>query len=392
MKVVIAPDSFKESLAAKQVAEAIALGVREASPEAECVLVPMADGGEGTVAAVVAATAGEMRYVQVAGPLGAPVEAGFGLVDGGRTAVIEMAAASGLELVACNERNPMRATSFGTGELIAAALSAGVERCVVGIGGSATVDGGAGMLQALGARLLDGRGAEIGRGGAALLGVSHIDLSGLDPRVRRCAVEVACDVDNPLVGAYGAATVFGPQKGATPEMVVLLDEGLRRLARAMYEASGIEVEQMPGAGAAGGLGAALVACLGAKLRPGVELVAGLVGLEQKLRGADLVITGEGRIDGQSVRGKAPIGVARLAKQQGLPVIALAGSVGDDAEQVYGCGIDAVIGITPGPISREDAFARAAENLRRTARAVMAVWMAGAARCEAGDPSRHKSSD
>lgn len=377
MRIVIAPDSFKESLPAAAVARAIAEGVAEAWPEAECVQVPIGDGGEGTVAAVVAAAGGEMRDIEATGPLGERVRAKFGLLDGGRTAVVEMAAASGLELVPGDKRDPMRATSFGTGELIRAALDAGAGRVVIGIGGSATVDGGAGLLQALGARVMDAAGDEIGRGGGALQEVARIDLSRLDERLKQCRIEVASDVDNPLVGEHGAAAVFGPQKGASPEDVKALDTGLTRLADAIKEATGIEIADMPGAGAAGGVGGALVACLGAKLRPGVEVVAEIVGLEEAMRGASLVITGEGRIDGQTVRGKAPVGVARLAKRHGLPVIALAGSVGEGFEAVYGCGIDAVFGILPGPGSREDAYSGAAANLQRTARSVAQVWrMAG----------------
>lgn len=373
--MVIAPDSFKESLGAKDVATSIARGVHEACPDAECLLVPMGDGGEGTAAAVVAGTGGEVHRVWVTGPMGVRVHASFGLIERGHTAVIEMATASGLELVSPRRRNPMQATSFGTGELIRAALDTRAERCILGVGGSATVDGGAGMLQALGGKLTDDSGREIPRGGSGLERLAHMDLSEIDPRVNR-RIEVACDVDHLLLGDCGAAAVFGPQKGATPEMVEKLEAGLARLAAVIKRDTGIDVTQMPGGGAGGGIPATLVACLGATLRPGVQLVAELVGLAAKLEGADLVITGEGRIDRQSVQGKLPVGVARLAKRHGIPVIALAGSVGEGAEDVYGCGVDAVLGILSGPCSKQQAMRDTAENLRKTARAATAVWLTG----------------
>ncbi|MDP9038797.1 MAG: glycerate kinase [Acidobacteriota bacterium] len=368
-KIVVAPDSFKESLPAAAVAAAIVAGLRDVWQATCCVAVPMADGGEGTVSAVMAATGGTIRTVTVTGPMGKPVRARFGVTPDAQTAVLEMAAASGLELVPLAERNPMRATSFGTGELLLAALDAGVSRCVLGIGGSATVDGGAGMLQALGARLLDRSGAPIGPGGAGLAQVASLDLTDLDTRLARCAIEIACDVDNPLVGPEGAARAFAAQKGATPEMIVQLETALAFFARVVKASTGADVAATPGAGAAGGVGGALLGCLAARLRPGLATVAELVGLDAAVRDADLVITGEGRIDAQSVRGKTPVGVAAFARRYGVPVFALAGSLGDGWEQVLAHGIDAAFPILPRPCTREEAFAETAINLRRTARAI-----------------------
>jgi glycerate 2-kinase len=379
MKIVIAPDSFKESLAAADVAAAIEAGLREIWPHATYVLVPMADGGEGTVAAVTAATGGRILFAPVTGPMGTPLTAAYGLLADGTAAVLEMASASGLEHVPLAQRNPLLATSFGTGELIRAALDTHSTRCILGIGGSATVDGGAGMLQALGAHLLDAKGRPIGRGGAALAALARIDLSGLDARLRQCRIEVACDVDNPLTGPRGAAAVFGPQKGATPAMVAQLEDALGNLARVIASDLGVEVAAVPGAGAAGGMGAALIACLNAKMRPGVELIAELVGLEEAIRDCDLVITGEGRIDEQTIRGKTPIGVAAIAKRHHKPVIALAGSLLPGAEQVHQHGIDAIFSVLQQISTREAAFADAASNLRVTARNIAAVWEAGSRR-------------
>ena len=376
MKIVIAPDSFKESLSAAEVCAEIEAGFREIWPDAAYTLIPMADGGEGTVAAVIAGLGGSVVPAMVTGPMGDRFAAFYGLSADGHTAILEMSAASGLEHVPPAQRNPMQATSYGTGELIRAALDAGVSRCILGIGGSATVDGGAGMLQALGVQLLNGEGRSIGRGGGALAHLTRVDLAGLDPRLQRCRIEVACDVDNPLTGPNGATAVFGPQKGATPTMVAQLEDGLVNFARVIAADVGMNIASTPGAGAAGGMGAALIACLHAQMRPGVELIAELVDLESAVRDADLVATGEGRIDSQTVRGKTPAGVAALAKRYGRPVIALAGSLSDDAEKVHLCGIDAVFSILQRTCSREEAFADAAANLRTTARNVAAVWNAG----------------
>lgn len=372
-KVVIAPDSFKESLSALAVAEAIERGFRQIFPQVQYVKLPMADGGEGTVDSMVAATGGEIVRVEVTGPLGRPVQAFYGLLGEGDTAVIEMAAASGLHLAPKGQRDPRMTTSYGTGELILAALERGVKAIILGIGGSATNDGGAGMMQALGAKLLDDKQQPLSPGGAALAQLARIDLSGVDPRLQQVSVTAACDVDNPLCGANGASAVFGPQKGATPEMVTQLDAALRHYGTLLEQATGREVINAPGAGAAGGMGAALLGMLNARLRPGIEIVIETLRLEDALRDADLVITGEGRLDSQSIHGKTPIGVARVAKRYGLPVIGIAGSLAKDYQVVHQHGIDAAFSVLDRVVSLEEALAEAADNLEVTARNVAAVW-------------------
>lgn len=371
MKIVIAPDSFKESLSAPEAATAIAAGFREIFPDADYCLRPLADGGEGTMQTLIAATAGRIVPVTVTGPLGAPVESFYGLCGDGRTAVVEMALASGLLLVPPALRNPLLTTSRGTGELLHAALSSGAERIIVGIGGSATNDGGAGLLQALGMRLYDATGKEIGPGGGELARLAGIDARGLDPRLMEVSIDVACDVSNPLLGANGASAIYGPQKGATTKMITMLEENLCRYAKLLRRDLGAEVATIPGAGAAGGIGAALLA-IGGRLRPGIEIVMAAVRLEDELQDADLVITGEGRFDGQTTRGKVPAGVARLAKRYNRPVIAIAGSLGAEGEEVHADGIAAVFSATLRPCTLEEALATGAENLRRTARNVAAT--------------------
>jgi glycerate kinase len=377
MKIVIAPDSYKESLSALEVAQAVEAGFRQVFPAADYVLVPVADGGEGTVDAMVAATGGRKEVVTVAGPLGEPVEAFYGLTGEGDTAVIEMAAASGLALVPPAARNPLRTSSRGTGELIRAALDAGARRFILGIGGSATNDGGAGMVQALGARLLDAEDRELDGSGGDLGRLARIDVSALDARLAACRIEVACDVDNPLTGARGASAVFGPQKGATPEMVQALDANLARFARIVERDLGVVVDQVPGAGAAGGMGAAMLAFFGASLKPGIEIVTAAVDLDAHVRDADLVITGEGRIDFQTVHGKTPIGVARVAKRHGKPVIGIAGSLGANVAVVHGHGIDAVFSVLSRPCTLDEALRDAAANVELTARNVAAMLKIGA---------------
>ncbi len=376
MKIVIAPDSFKESLSALEVATHIRAGFREVFPNADYVLMPVADGGEGTVEAMVAATGGTVVHLGVSGPLGQPADAFFGLTGDGKTAIIEMAAASGLMLVPSEARDPLVTTTFGVGQLIVEALDRGARHFIVGIGGSATNDGGAGMLQALGVRLLDADGQALGPGGGELGRLETIDVSGLDPRLAGCCVEVACDVDNPLVGPRGASAVFGPQKGATPEKVALLDANLSHYAALIEAVLDVDVAHLPGAGAAGGLGAAFKAFLGADLKPGSEIVTTAVGLEAVLADADLVITGEGRIDGQTIHGKTPIGVASVAKRRGKPVIGIAGCLGSEAEAVFDHGIDAVFSVLSRSCSLSEAFAEAGDNLRVTARNVAATLRIG----------------
>ncbi|CAI1015015.1 glycerate kinase [Serratia ficaria] len=372
-KVVIAPDSFKESLSALEVADAIERGFSQIFPQVQYVKLPMADGGEGTVESMVAATGGEIIELEVTGPLGRPVRAFYGLLGDGETAVIEMAAASGLHLAPSGQRDPRITTSYGTGELMLAALAHGVKAIVLGIGGSATNDGGAGMMQALGARLLDAQRQPLPPGGAALAQLAHIDLAGLDPRLRQLSITAACDVDNPLCGEQGASAVFGPQKGATPQMVAQLDAALRHYGELMEQVTGLEIVRQPGAGAAGGMGAALLGMLDARLRPGIEIVIETLRLEEAVRGADLVITGEGRLDSQSIHGKTPIGVARVAKRHGLPVIGIAGSLAPDYQVVHLHGIDAAFSVLDRIVTLEEALAGAARNLEVTARNVAAVW-------------------
>lgn len=379
MKVVIAPDSFKESLSAPEVAQAIARGWQRARPADEVLLRPMADGGEGTVDAVLAAKPGERRECRVCGPLGQPVTAHWGWLEDG-TAVIEMAAASGLHWVPQRKRDATRTTSRGTGELVREALEAGARKIILGLGGSATNDAGLGLLQALGARFLDAQGAELGAGGAALGTLMAIDLSGLDARLQQVEVEVAADVNNPLCGPHGASAVFGPQKGASPVQVEQLDAALRHFAEVAARTLGEDHSLFPGVGAAGGLGFASRAFLKARFRPGIELVAELSGLEQALQGAALVITGEGRLDGQSLHGKTPVGVARLARRAGVPVIALAGSLGEGLAGLREEGIEAAFSLVPGPMSLAQACAQAAVELENRAEALARVWtLAQAAR-------------
>lgn len=376
MKIVIAPDSFKESLSAMQVAEAIEQGFSEIFPQAEYIKLPMADGGEGTVESMVAATGGERVHVNVTGPLGQPVNGFFGWMGDGETAVIEMAAASGLHLVAPEQRNPLITTSFGTGELILAALNHGARKIILGIGGSATNDGGAGMMQALGAHFHDIDGKELHVGGAALAQLASVDLSQLDARLAQTDILVACDVDNPLCGAKGASAVFGPQKGATPERVKQLDAALQHYGEKIELATGKSVLNVAGAGAAGGMGAALFGLLNARLQPGIEIVTEALKLADAVQGADLVITGEGRIDSQTIHGKTPVGVARVAKRYDIPVIAIAGGMTPDYSVVHQHGLDAVFSVLNRIQTLPEALEGARENVRVTARNVAAVWKMG----------------
>ena len=374
MKIVIAPDSFKESLTALQVADAIEAGMREVWPDATYVKLPVADGGEGTVQAMIDATGGRRVDVRVTGPLGQAVDAFYG--EAGGVAVIEMAAASGLEGVPPDLRDPRTATSRGTGELIRAALDAGARRIVLGVGGSATNDGGAGMLQALGVRLLDADGKDIGPGGAELARLDRIDASGLDPRVRETEFRIACDVDNPLTGPRGASAVFGPQKGATPAMVAQLDAALAHYADVIRRDLGQDIAQSPGAGAGGGIAAAMVVFLEGRLKPGIEIVLDAVGLDAAVRDADLVVTGEGRIDGQTVHGKTPMGVANVARRHGKPVVAIGGSLAVDADAVHAHGIEVVVAAVARPCTVAEALAAGADNLRRAARNLAAALALG----------------
>ncbi|MBA7731402.1 glycerate kinase [Citrobacter freundii] len=376
MKIVIAPDSYKESLSALEVATAIEQGFREIWPDADYVKIPVADGGEGTVEAMVAATAGRLVHVDVTGPLGSSVQAFYGLSGDARSAFIEMAAASGLALVPLDSRDPLKTTSRGTGELIRHALDAGVEHIVIGIGGSATNDGGAGMVQALGARLLDAQNNDIAHGGAGLEALARIDISQLDARLAACQIEVACDVTNRLTGKEGASAVFGPQKGATPEVVARLDRALTHYAQLISRDLDVNVLELAGGGAAGGMGAALYAFCGAQLRSGIEIVTDALHLDAWVADADLVVTGEGRIDSQTIHGKVPVGVANVAKRYNKPVIGIAGSLTPDVGIVHDHGIDAVFSVIYTICTLEDALKNAKENVRMTARNVAATLNAG----------------
>ena len=367
MKIVIAPDSYKESLSASEVAQAIEKGFREIFPDAQYVSVPVADGGEGTVEAMIAATQGSERHAWVTGPLGEKVNASWGISGDGKTAFIEMAAASGLELVPAEKRDPLVTTSRGTGELILQALESGATNIIIGIGGSATNDGGAGMVQALGAKLCDANGNEIGFGGGSLNTLNDIDISGLDPRLKDCVIRVACDVTNPLVGDNGASRIFGPQKGASEAMIVELDNNLSHYADVIKKALHVDVKDVPGAGAAGGMGAALMAFLGAELKSGIEIVTTALNLEEHIHDCTLVITGEGRIDSQTAGGKAPLGVASVAKQFNVPVIGIAGVLGDGVEVVHQYGIDAVFSILPRLAPLAEVLASGEINLFNSAR-------------------------
>jgi glycerate kinase len=337
----------------------------------------MADGGEGTVEALVNATGGRILFHDVQSPILHTVSAKYGILGDGETAVIEMAEASGLCLIPPEHRNPLRTTSYGTGELIKAALDQGCRKFIIGIGGSGTNDGGAGMAQALGARLLDKDGRSLSPGGGALIDLAHIDVSALDPRLKDCQFTVACDVDNPLCGPQGASYVFGPQKGATPDMVAHLDESLAHYARVIERDLGKSVAEIPGAGAAGGLGAGLVAFLDATLKRGVEMVIEACGIEEKIRACDLVLTGEGRCDGQTERGKVPFGIAKTAQRLGVPVIVMAGSIGIGAESLYQCGVQSIFSIVDGPMTEDDAKANAFELLASATERVMRLLRCGA---------------
>jgi glycerate kinase len=370
MRVLICPDKYKSSLSAPQVADAIAKGLLSANPGLEIDKAPMADGGDGTVDAFLGAMGGEKVYVRVPGPLGKPVDAFYGLIDGGRTAVIEMAAASGLALIPRQKRNPMHTTSFGTGALVRRALDQGVKKIIVGIGGSATNEGGMGMLSALGLAFFDADGTALGHTAADMLRAARIDAGGLDPRLRTVEIEVACDVNNPLCGPQGASAVFGPQKGATPQMIAALDEGLSRYAVLIRDALGVDILDVPGAGAAGGMGGALIA-LGAELRMGTDIVIEAAGLTERVKRADILFTGEGATDASTPFGKVPAAMGALAKAADIKCICIAGSALKGYRPIYDMGVTAVFSIMNRPMSMDAAINHAyalvmecAENVAR----------------------------
>lgn len=368
---ILAPDSFKESMTAKEVCEAMEIGIKRAIPDAECIHVPMADGGEGTVQSLIDATGGTLIQKEVTGPLGTPVLARYGILGDGKTAVIEMASASGIHHVTKETKNPLITTTFGTGELIRDCIEKGITDIILGIGGSATNDGGTGMARALGYKFLDQAGNELPFGGGYLGELDKIDASGVVPQLKGIKILVASDVTNPLCGERGASVVFGPQKGATPEMVQILDQNLRHYSDIVKQQLGIDVADVPGAGAAGGLGAGLLAFTSSTMRKGIDIVIEYTHLKEKLRQGNYCITGEGGIDFQTKFGKAPFGVAQAAKSinSGMKVIALAGYIGQDIEVLYEEGFDAIFGIVPGAADLETLLAQGKANVARTAESV-----------------------
>lgn len=363
--ILLAPDSFKESMTAKEACEAMERGIKKANSNINCIHVPMADGGEGTMQSLVDATKGKIYSLKVVGPLGNEVDAQYGILGDGEVGILEMASASGIHLVAPEKRNPLITTTYGTGQLIKACLDHGVKKLLIGIGGSATNDGGAGVIQALGGKLLDKQGNQLGFGGGELGKLNSINLENFDIRLKDVTIEVACDVNNPLCGEKGASNVFGPQKGATKEMVAILDDNLKHYADIIKRQLGKDVIDEPGAGAAGGLGAGLMAFLNGTLKKGIEMVIEYAGLEEKVKDADIVWTGEGSIDFQTQYGKTPLGVATVAKKHNKPVIALAGRVGEGIEVLYEKGIDSIFGITKGATSLEEALVKGQENIEKT---------------------------
>lgn len=376
MRIVVAPNAFKGSLNAVEAAQAIKKGILNVLPRCDAVCVPVADGGDGLTEVMLAALGGQMVSASVHGPRMEPISAPFCMLRSRKTALVEMARASGLALLPADLHDPTQTTTFGTGELIRAAMDSGATRIIVGIGGSATCDGGIGMAAALGYRFLDASGSPVEPVGGALNAITAIDRNHIDPRLQDLTVSVACDVTNPLTGPDGASLVYAPQKGATPDQVVQLDDGLVNLARVIHTDLGIDLADMPGAGAAGGLGGGLHAFLRGELIPGIDLVVDVVGLKGHLAGAELVITGEGQIDAQTRFNKAPAGVARAAKAAGIPCIAICGGIGDRIESLYDIGINAVFSICSGPQSLAETMQHAGDLLTRRSEQVVRAFLAG----------------
>lgn len=373
MHIILAPDSYKDALSASEAVSAITDGIRRALPSAQYDACPMGDGGEGTLDALIDATGAERHYQTVQGSLGELRQAAWGWHPGNFTAYIELAEACGLQHLTPLERTALNSSTHGVGELIIAALDAGAKHIILMLGGSATNDAGAGMLQALGARLLDGQGRPLSPGGAALINLAQVEIDGIDSRLSEVIVETAVDVDNPLVGERGASVVFGPQKGASEKDVIILDAALAHFASKVAETLGEDFSELPGSGAAGGMGFAVRSFLGAELRPGIELVMTQVGFRQRLELADLVITGEGRLDGQSMAGKTPIGIARCAREMGVPVVVLAGSLGDGWQLAYDEGVTAAFALADGPLALDEALLRCAELLSDRAENVVRLF-------------------
>jgi glycerate 2-kinase len=374
MKIIIAPDSFKGSLSAFDVAKSIQRGIIKIDETIETVIVPMADGGEGTVQSLIDASDGEIIELTVHDPLFREIKSFYGIMGDGVTAVIEMAAASGLPLLTPEERNPLKTTTYGTGELIKDALNRGCQKFIIGLGGSATNDGGCGMAQALGVKFFDKNGNEVGLGGGELSKIDKIDISGIDTRIKNAEFLAACDVDNPLCGDKGASAVYGPQKGASADDVILLDKGLEHFAQLIKQQLNLDIKDVAGAGAAGGLGAGALIFLQAQLQRGIEIVTQTTNLAGKMAGADLVITGEGKIDSQTAFGKTPFGVAQLAKQKNIPVVAIAGSLGEGYQTLYDKGFDEIYSIMDKSMSLKEAMDNAEELLESATENIMRLWI------------------
>ncbi len=373
MRIIIAPDKFKGSMSAPEAAKCMARGIRSVLSNVELILFPLSDGGEGLIESLASAADDTINNLKVTGPLGKPVEAQWGIIDDGNTAVIEMAAASGLSLVPENERNPLIATTYGTGQLIKAALDHGCSNLIIGIGGSATNDGGAGMVRALGAKLLDQNEQPLANGGAELQRLAKIDLSGLDHRLKEVSVKVACDVNNPLTGPNGASYIYGPQKGASKQMIEQLDQALKNYSRVIKKDLGIDIEDVPGSGAAGGLGAGLIAFLQAELCSGIELVLDALKIDQFLPRSRLLITGEGKLDAQSAQGKAPVGAARRAAKSNIPVVAIAGSLEGNLDMFHSEGITACFSIADGPLSLQESMDKGPRLLEIKTAELIRLW-------------------
>ncbi len=374
MKIIVAPDSFKGSLSAVEVADSIEAGIKKANPRIEVTKIPLADGGEGTVEALVIATGGKILQVRATGPLGKRVDSFFGILGDGKTAVIEMAAASGLELVPPHLRNPLHTTTYGVGELMLAALENKCNKVIVGLGGSATNDGGMGMAKAMGVRFYDKNGQEVGVGGKHLGEVTTIKLDNIDSRLKEVEIIAASDVNNPLLGKHGASYIYAPQKGADEDTVLFLERGMENFAAIIKESLGIDISNLPGSGAAGGLGAGLMAFCSAKMKPGMEVVREICRLDEILKNADLLITGEGKTDEQTSFGKAPLGIAKVAKEKNVAVVCLSGGLESGFEIIYNHGIDAAFSSINMPMTLENAMAQSSKMLVQTAEAITRLAM------------------
>ncbi len=373
MKIVIAPDSFKGSISAKDICTSVKRGILRVFPNADVIEIPLADGGEGTMENMVYATNGSKRKVEVTGPLGHKVSAEYGVLGDNETVVIEMAQASGLTLLQEHERNPLVTTSFGTGELIKAALDEGYRKMIIGIGGSATNDGGMGMLKALGVKFHKKDGSQLSEGGASLKDLDRIDAAYLDPRVKESTIMIASDVTNPLCGSNGASAIFGPQKGATPEMVKALDEGLDNFSKIVHTQKSVDMRELIGGGAAGGLGATLITFLEAELHSGVQVIMEKLRFEDQIKDADLIITGEGRLDSQTLSGKLINGVSKMAGKHEIPIIALCGGLDIEISQlVQELGLLSAFSIAPGPCTLEEAMVQAADWISERVEAIMRI--------------------